>query len=167
MDFRNLYSRPVIHWSTVHLRNAAPEYLLRRLKADITFVTKHQPRFQYWYGAFLRRAIAAMFPDGLDDLVSLDRSRPAAVEAANVDTAFLLLDYFGSNTALMRSALSIVLWITNARRTTLNIAARHCGDDPNLDEHLLYFLKLRRCQEFKKEVVVLGFTEERRRRAQS
>jgi hypothetical protein len=152
VKYKDIYACPVVHWSTVHLRNAAPEYLLRRLKADITFVTKRQPRWLHWSPAFLRRAVSAMFPDGLGDLVSLDRSRPAAVEAANVDAAFLLLDYFGPNTALMRSALAVVLWITNARRTTLNVAARYCGDDPDIDKHLIYFLNLRRCQRFKKDL---------------
>lgn len=152
MKYKDVYACPVVHWSTVHLRNAAPEYLLRRLKADIRFVTKHQPRFQYWYAAFLSTSVAAMFPDGLDDLLTLDRSRPATVEAANVDAAFLLLEYFGPNTSLMRTALAIVLWITNARRTTLNVASRYCADDAHFDEHLTYFLNVRRCRTLKQDL---------------
>lgn len=152
MRYKDLEPIPVQLWRTAQLRNAAPEVLIQRLKIDIEPLTDGQGRFAQWAPRVLRPVIAAMFPDGLDDLLSLDRSRPAAVEAANADTAFLLLDYFGSNAALMRSALAIVLWIAKARRTTLNVATRVCRDNADLDQNLRQFLDRRRCQQFKKDM---------------
>ncbi|WP_395648361.1 hypothetical protein [Terricaulis sp.] len=96
--------------------------------------------------------IAALFPAGLDDLVSLDHSLPAAVEAANVETAFLLMSHHGDDSAKARAALAIALWLTGARRTTLNVAQHWCHDDPDLDRSLAAFLKIRRVQKFKKDL---------------
>ena len=145
-------SPPLWTWSSTKLRNSEPEFLMLRLVRDIKFTAVRCTRRRDWRRGYLRPVIAALFPADLDDLVSLDNSLPAAVEAANADVAFLFMDHHGDDAAKTRAALAIALWLTGARRTTLNVAQRWSQDDPDLDENLSMFLNIRRIQKFKKDL---------------
>lgn len=136
-------------WPTTKLRNSDPELLMLRLARDIKVTATKPTR---WRRLNLKVVISALFPAGLDDLVSLDNSLPVAVEAANAEVALLIMDHHGDDAAKTRAALAIALWLTRARRTTLNVAQRWCQDDPDLDQNLSAFLNMRRVQKFKKDL---------------
>lgn len=143
---------PLWSWTTTKLRNSDPAFLIQRLKFDIQFVANCRAGHRYWIPSYLRPVVAAMLPAELDDLVSLDRSKPATVEAANVEAAFLMLDYRAEEAAKMRVGLAIAIWLTGAHRTTLNVVAKRCKDDPDLDQNLAWYLNPRRVQRFKKDL---------------
>lgn len=93
-----------------------------------------------------------MLPDGVDDYVSFDGSMSAADEAVATDVAFNQLNHDGEDGAKMRVGLAIAIWLTGARRTTLNVVAAHCKDDPDLDQNLAWYLNPRRVQQFKEDL---------------
>jgi hypothetical protein len=134
------------------LRNRDTKFLLQRLQRDIGRVAAQRPKRTLWRAAYLRTVIAAMLPASLDDLVSLDNSKPAAIEAANVGAAFATLNYYGDDAAKMGAGLAVTLWLTGARRTTLKVAAGYCRQDSRLDDHLSEFLNPRRVRQFRRDL---------------